>query len=497
MWGVAAVSLLGHLLPTPGYGFHRDELLYLAMGDHLHPLTMEFPPLIALLAESARALPIALLSAIRLLAALAAAGTGVLAGLIAREMGGSRNAQVLAAGSVLLAPLFVRAGVLFQPVVFEQLWWTLAFLALAALLAGRDRRWWLVLGLAVGLVALTKFSVAFLGAGLVLAVVAAPLRRDLGTGWPWVAVLLAALLSMPTLAGQVTHGWPFLAQAKVLKSDQLQHFSRADFVLGQFPLLGTAAPLWVLGLGALLLAPAFRRFRALGVAAAAIFSLLLAGGGKAYYFGPVLPLLVAAAALAVVRWLDRPGRRWALALVVLVCVAGNVPLYPFGAPVLRPEAMVRYAARFGQTGNRTNAGGELPLPQDYADMTGWREQVEAVAAVYRSLPPEDQARTAILATNYGRAGAVALYGREFGLPYPISRNGDFWFWGTGGKRGDVVIVVGADRESLEKYFGVVTEASRVRNPWGVVEEQDVPIWLCRHSRIDLEGAFHMLGPEWG
>ena len=149
IWALAVLSLLGHLLPTPGYGFHRDELLYLAMGDHFRPLTMEFPPMIAALAQVARALPITLLAAIRLLPALAVAGTGVLTGLLTRELGGARMAQGFAAAAVLLAPLFVRAGTLFQPVVFEQLWWTLAFLALAALLAGRGHRWWLVLGLAL------------------------------------------------------------------------------------------------------------------------------------------------------------------------------------------------------------------------------------------------------------------------------------------------------------------------------------------------------------
>jgi hypothetical protein len=489
--------VLAHLLPTPGYGFHRDELLYLAMGDHLRPLTMEFPPLIAALAELARAMPMALLAAIRLLAALAAAGTGILAAMLARELGGGPKAQGLTIGTVLLAPLFVRAGVLFQPVVFEQVWWTLAFLALAALLAGRDRRWWLGLGLALGLGALTKFSVAFLGMGVGLAVLVSPLRQDLRTRWPWYGVLVAGLLALPSIAGQVSHGWPFLAQARVLKAEQLQHFSRVEFVIGQAQLLGAAAPLWVLGLGVLCFAPAFRRFRALGIAALAIFAILLAAGGKAYYFGPALPLLLAAAVTALVLWLDRPRRRWALAVVALVVVIGNVPLYPFGAPILPPEAMVRYEARFGQANNRTNDGGRLPLPQDYADMTGWREQAEAVAAVYRSLSPGDQARVAILGTNYGRAGAIALFGREYGLPYPISRNGDFWFWGTGGKRGDVVIVVGGSRESLGGYFGEVTEAARVRDPWGVVEEQDVPIWLCRAPRGDLETAFRVLGPEWG
>lgn len=497
VWALVVLSVLAHLLPTPGYGFHRDELLYLAMGEHLHPLTMEFPPLIAILAQVARGLPLALLPAVRLLASLGVAATAVLTAMLARELGGGPKAQAVATGTVVLAPLFVRVGTLFQPVVFEQVWWTVAFLALAALLRGRDRRWWVILGLGLGLGALTKFSVAFLGLGVLVTVSASPLRRELSNRWPWIAAVVAAVLAAPSLAGQAVHGWPFLVQAQALKASQLQHLGRIQFITGQLPLLGTAAPFWLIGFGALLLAPTLRPFRALGLGAATVFLLLLAGEGKAYYFGPVIPLLVASAAVMVVHWLDRPGRRWAFATVIAVCIVANAGLYPLGTPVLPPGETIRYAARLGLTGNSTNTGGELPLPQDFADMTGWREQVEAVARVFRTLSPADQARAAILATNYGRAGALALYGREYGLPYPISRNGDFWIWGTGGKRGDVVIVVGGSREGLARLFGTVTEATEVRNPLGVAEEQDVPIWICREPRMDLEAGFRLLGPEWG
>ncbi|HSJ76202.1 MAG TPA: glycosyltransferase family 39 protein, partial [Gemmatimonadales bacterium] len=191
VWGIALVSLILHLLPQPGYGFHRDELLYLAMGQHLDLFRMQFPPLIALLAELARSLPLDLLRSVRLIPALASAALPVLAAMIARELGGRRGAEFLAALAVLVAPLFLRAGVLFQPVVFEQLWWCLAMLALVKLLNGRDRRWWLVLGLALGLSALTKFSVVFLLSGVLIAIVVSPLRQDLRTPWPWLAALLS------------------------------------------------------------------------------------------------------------------------------------------------------------------------------------------------------------------------------------------------------------------------------------------------------------------
>ncbi len=500
VWLTAMVSLGLHLLPQPGYGFHRDELLYLAMGDHLNFVRMPFPPLIAVLAQTARALPLDLLPAVRLLPALAGASLPVFTAFLCKELGGGRRAQLVAAFAVLVAPLFLRAGTLFQPVVFEQVWWSVAALALVRLLAGRDRRWWVVLGAALGASALTKFSVAFLGAGILVAITFSRLRQDVRTRWPWFGVALAFILALPSLTGQMAWGWPFVAQAHALKATQLTYFDRGDFLVGQFLMLGPGAPLWLVGLIALLAAPALRPFRPLGWMAMAVFLLLLVTGGKDYYFGPMHPLLIAASARFVEVWLEQhdkitiPVFAGSLAFLIL----GGLVLLPMGVPLLPPERMARYAAalRFTQA-TRTNYGGTLPLPQDYADMTGWREQVETVASVFRALPAGEQSRAAILGINYGRTGAVALFGREFGLPYPISRHGDFYYWGTGGRSVEVTIIIGGTPEQWRQYWDDVTEAARSRNPWGVEEEQSVPIFVCRRPRLDLPSFFRLRGSHWG
>jgi hypothetical protein len=159
--------------------------------------------------------------------------------------------------------------------------------------------------------------------------------------------------------------------------------------------------------------------------------------------------------------------------------------------------MARYAAALGVTeAARTNYGATLPLPQDYADMTGWPEQVETVASVFHALSPDEQRGAVIFGINYGRTGAVALFGRKLGLPYPISRHGDFYFWGTGDRSGEVTIVIGGDAEWWRENWDDVTEAARSRNPWGVDEEQDVPIFVCRRPRLDLPALFRKLGPHW-
>jgi hypothetical protein len=490
---IAVMSLSLHLLVHPAYGFHRDELLYLAMGDHLQPL-MPFPPLIAWLAQLARALPLELLTAVRLLPALAAATLPVLAAMICHMLGGSRRAQFVAALAVLVAPLFLRAGTLFQPVVFEQVWWCLATLGLAHLLAGRAREWWLVVGAALGLAALTKFSVAFLAVGVLVAIVFSPLRQDFRARWLWLGAAVGLALALPSVLGQIAWDWPFLEQSRALREHQLGNFDRLEFVVGQSLMLGPGAPLWLIGLVALLVSQWLRPFRALGLLAATVFLLLLFSGGKDYYFGPVHPLLIAAAATILGGWLEKP---LVFGGVSLWLVAGGLVLLPMGVPLLAPRPMAQYAEALGITeATETNYGGTLPLPQDYADMIGWPDLADTVSAVFHRLSPQERGVAAILGNNYGRTGAVALFGRGLGLPYPVSRHGDFYFWGARGASGEVTILMGGTREQWEQYWGDVTDAARTSNSWGVDEEQSVPIFVARRPRLDLRALFAKLGPEW-
>lgn len=605
------------------YGIHRDELLYLAMGRHLRFWAMDFPPFIAVTAETTRALFGDGLWAVRLPSALAHAALLLVAARLARELGGGRGAQLLAAACVALSPLFLRAGTLFQPVVFDQLWWTLALWALvrlgrqgahadhlrtraealrdrgpvvarddaqraavlatapapdagrevlavpapralaasraakgslarrlgrslaevgarlrgarlrgarprradarraawrhatsdahdpaaAALAAARHaavhggRRDWLLLGTALGLGLLTKFSVAFIALPIAVAVlVAAPLRRALAGPWPWAAAALACLLGAPSVVGQVALGWPVRGQMDDLRASQLAHVGPADFLVGQAEMLGPAVLVAALGLWALLAAPAFRRARPAGLAALGALLLLLAGRGKAYYAGPIYPLLWAAGAAALARGLSRavPAAvaRWPLAVrlgvpAALVIAFGALTL-PFGLPILPPAAMARHAAGFGGTGTRTNDGGQLPLPQDYADMLGWPQLAAAAGRAWAALPPERRVEAAVLAANYGQAGALDFYGPRVGLPAPVSPAGSWWFFGPGPRAGSPLLVVGVPHAELRRFCRVVLPLPPVHHAltrWQVDEERDVPMAWC-------ESPFRTLQQLW-
>ncbi|MEZ4412730.1 MAG: glycosyltransferase family 39 protein [Gemmatimonadales bacterium] len=493
MWATAIAVLVAHVAAS-GFGpyeFHRDEFLYLAMGRHLQWWRMDFPPFIAAVARLTQWLGGGLAPwSVRLSSALACSALIVLAGWTARRLGGGAWAQGVAALAVATSPLFLRAGTLFQPVVFDQLWWTLGYIALLRLSTDNRDRSWAFAAVVVGLGLLTKFSIGFFAVGVVVGVLALPAwRRRLASPRPWLAVAAALLIGSASLVGQIRLGWPLRQQMAQLQAVQLDRVGVADFLTGQV-LLGPAFLLAIVGMIALLTTTRLRDARIVGIATLASFLLLLALHGKSYYIGPIYPVLWAAGAVLVEgvgngRW-TRP-LRWG---TVAALLAYGLVALPFGLPILPPARMAHYAAGSGVSATvTTNVGEMLPLPQDYADMLGWKAIVDTVASVYHALPAEERAQAVIVADNYGEAGALDLYGPALGLPPAISAAGTYWHFGPGTLPGEVVIVIGDKPEGLRKFADSVEIAAQISNPWGVPEEQSLQVLVGRQPKTTIQALW--------
>lgn len=508
---LVAVKLLlcAVVLATAWYGVHRDEFLYFSMGKHLRLFRMDFPPAIAILATLSHALFGSSLAAVRIFPTLEGAALIVLTAMLARELGGGQWAQTIAAFAVLTGPLFLRAGILFQPVVLDQFWWTLAlcFLARAARiddpLAQRTIRRgpapgaWIGIGIALGLGLLTKFSVFFIATGILGALILTPMRRTLTTRWPWIAAALALAIGSPSIIGQITLGWPVVGQMRDLNAGQLQHVTYASFLSMQLLMLGPVAIVVALvGLIALLVSDRLRAFRVLAWACLLPFAIVMLAHGKGYYAGPIYPTLLAAGAVTIEHapfasdtWVTHI-LRWG---TVLGIAAYGILLLPISVPILPPAQTAQYAARLGvDAALRTNAGVMDRLPQDYADMLGWENQSRALAAVYRSLTPAEQREAVIGAGNYGEAGAAEFHGPKYGLPGVVSSVGSFWFFGPGTKPGRVLIMIGGNPADIAPMYGSIVEAARVTSPWSVREERDVPIYVARDQKMTLQQVWPRL-----
>jgi hypothetical protein len=311
-------------------------------------------------------------------------------------------------------------------------------------------------------------------------------RRLLRRPGPWLAAGLALVLFLPHLAWQVRSGWPtreFIENATRHKNVAMDPLSfLAAQVLEIHPL---NAPLWVAGLAWLLFSGRGRAFRALGIVYVVAFAIIVAQHGKPYYLGPAYPPLLAAGAIVV------EGLQWRRLrpAVVAALLLGGAALAPFAIPLLPVERFVAYQEALGLSPPQAERHAQGPLPQFFADRFGWVEMTEAVDRVYRSLPPDEQARVVIVASNYGEAGALRYHGRRFGLPPAVSPHNSFYFWGPGRDSVDVAIVVGMSPESLREAWAQVEEASRFSSPWAMPYEQRWPILVCRGLKAPLREAW--------
>jgi hypothetical protein len=491
--GFAIAKLLLHATAIARYGWFRDELYYLVCAQHPAAGYVDQPPLSIWILGLVRAVLGESLIAVRLVSALAGAATVFLTGRIARELGGGRYAQALAALAVLVAPVFLGTDHHYSMNTFDTLLWTLAaFLTLRAL-ASESPRDWLLLGVVLGLGLLDKISVMWLIAGLGAGILVSSQRRALLTPWPWCAIGIALVMFAPNIVWQVTHGWPTLEFMRNATGRKMVAVSPLAFMGGQVLSMNPVTlPLWLGGLLWLLLSRAGREGRPLAVMYLAVAAFLMAGGrSRASYLAPAYVTLFAAGAAAFERITAARPRMLRAATAALVAVMGLVAL-PLALPVLPVDVYIRYAKALGMAPSTEEHHRMGLLPQHYADMFGWPELVDEVEKAYGSLTPEEQARCSIFAQNYGEAGAITVLGARRGLPPALSGHNNFWLWGPGERSGDVMIVVGGDPEDNARVFREIVRAGTATSKYAMPYEQDMPIYIGRGLKIPLRELWPQL-----
>jgi hypothetical protein len=479
--------VLLQLLVSSRYGYFRDEFYYFACGEHLAWGYVDQPPFVALMAAMTRGLLGDSLLAVRFLPALSNGLIVFLTGLIARELGGGRFAQGLAALAVLIAPVYLAIDHIFSMNCFDLVFWVLAIYLAVKILKEDRPKLWLLFGLVAGIGLMNKYSVGFLGLGLVVGLVLTPARKYLRSKWLWLGGALAFLIFLPHIVWEVEHAFPtreFIRNATLHKNLPM---SPPTFLLESILQTGPInLPIWLAGLYFLFFAKSGKPFRVLGWIYVTDLVLFLLTNGKPYYLAPAYFILLAAGAVhleSVVR-----TRQWGWLKPVSVTALGlaGLTFLPYALPVLPVETFIRYQDFMGIHPGSGERGPSGKLPQMYADMFGWENQVATVARVYNALTPEEKARTIIFCGNYGEAGAVDFLGRKYGLPKAASGHNNYWYWGPGNWGADIVIAIGVSREDLEETFEQVELAATVVSPYARPSETDLPIFIGRKPRRPLK-----------
>jgi 4-amino-4-deoxy-L-arabinose transferase-like glycosyltransferase len=417
---------------------------------------------------------------------LAGVAEVALTALMARELGGKRFAQALAALSALIAPGILGGDGLFTMNAFEPLFWMGCAYLLIRMINTGNTRLWIWFGVLAGFGLENKYSMLIFGAGLVLGLILSSERRLLASRWLWAGGAIALLIFLPNLIWNVQHHFPFLeVQANIRASGR-------DVPLGPLAFFGQeillmhplTLPIWLGGLWFYFRTEAGRPFRAIGWAWLFTAVVIVAMSPRVYYLFPVFPILFAGGGVWLERWLAQPRLVWARFGYPALMLLGGALFAPLAIPVLPPETYIRYTKAIGlqQPAIETHKLG--PLPQIFADQFGWDEMAASVAGVYNSLPPDVRARTAIFAQTYGQAGAIDLFGPKYGLPPAISGHQNYFLWGPRGYSGESMIVMDDGKENLERLFSSVQKAGRVDHPYSM-PYQHFDVFYCRGLREPL------------
>ncbi len=483
----STIALLVHLLTNGRYGYFRDELYYMACARHLAFGYVDQPPLSIVLLRLSELLLGNSLFAIRLLPALAGAGTVAITGLIARELGGRAWATALACAGSLCALFNLAVGNFFSMNAFEPLLWMGCVYLLARIINGGSSTLWLWLGILMGIGLENKHSTAFFGGGVFIALLLTTERRHLAAKWIWLGGLIAFAIALPNLLWQAWHQWPtYELLSNVAHSDKNVALGPGEFIVQQVVFMNPATlPLWLTGLCWVFGSRDGRRYMALGITYVVLLAEFIILHGKSYYLAPAYPMLFAAGGVAVER-LFANRLRWVRPALLLAVLGSGAVLAPLVVPILPPAKLVAYMRAIGLQLPRTETSHTAPLPQIFADQFGWQEMAASVGHVYNHLRPEDKKRAAIFCQNYGEAGAIDFFGPKFGLPPAISGHQNYFLWGARDWNGEVALVLDTrDAGEREQFASVEDLGQIVSSPWAMPFERRMHIYLCHDLKTNV------------
>ncbi len=506
----AVFKLLLHFTFNSNYGYFRDELYFIACGEHLAWGYPDHAPLVALMAKTSRVVLGDSLFALRFIPALAGALKIFLTALLVREFGGKRFATFLACLCVLCAPIYAAIDNLFSMNSLEPVFWMLCvYFAVRAVKGKTDDLSeiqnpkskiqnpslnWLPFGLFAGLGLMNKHSMVFFGFALIAGLLLTETRKVFLDKYFWLGGAIAFVIFLPNIIWQFQNDFATLellrnvqTTGKNVVMSPLQFF--VSQIMGMLPV---SFPIWLAGIWFFLADKNGKRFRFLGICYVVLLALMIYLKAKDYYLAPIYPMMFAGGAVFWEQLIEKFRAIRFLKYAIPLLVFGLfIAVAPVVMPILPIETLIKYQETLGFQPPKSEVGHDSPLQQIFSDQLGWQEMVEKVADVYNNLPPEDRAKAGIYAGNYGQAGAIDFFGGKYGLPKAISPHQSYFVWGPREYTGEVLILLGASKERAEKVCESVEEKTEVGNQYSESYEK-YHIIICRQTKKPLPEIWQSL-----
>ena len=481
LWAIAFLNIALHLVFHANLEFHRDELLYFSLGLHPDFGYATVPPLIAWVAFLVQSVFGYSLFAVKLFPALLSGVFVLLTARLTKELNGGTYAQILAAIVIIFTPFALRTFHLFQPVHLDLLFWTLMLFYSVRYVNTEQDKYLVYLGVVAGFGMLNKYLIALLIATLAVALLFSPHRNIFQKKALYKGLVIGLLIFIPNIIWQIFHDLPVIGHMEALNDRQLVNVDRTMFMIDQLLMVYSGSILTIAGLVYLFLK---KKFRYLLLVVVLVVGILLFLQGKSYYTLGVFPMLLAAGAVGLERWIKI---RWIRLVIPVLIVVAAVQILPMGIPAYKEEGLIKFFLKmeedYGLTvGRRFEDGTIHSLPQDYADQLGW-EELTSVTNDAMSLIPEKE-KALIYCSNYGQAGAIAVIGKKYGLPEPISFNESFLYWLPESFDPEIEYLIYINDElgqNVAEFFGEVEIVGSITNP--NAREFGTTVYLCANRKV--------------
>ena len=483
IFSIALINFIIYLITQVffAYGMFRDEYYYLACANRLDLGYVDHPPLsIWILGFSKMLLGDSML-VIRLVPAIVSSLSLFVMGAFTQKLGGGKSAIVIAMISFMLTPIFLGMNTIYSMNTFDFFFWVLSAYLFLKIIQTENKKYWIWLGIVLGLGLLNKTSVLWLGAGIFVGTIFTPLRKDLKTKYPYLAFIIAMLIFSPYIIWNITHDFAHLEFMHNAATRKYGGLTPISFIMDQILILNPLSILiWMPGIIFFFFRKEEITFRALGFIWLITFLILLINEhSKGEYISAAYQILFAGGAVIIEKWSAASKRNWIKYSIAVPVIVVGILLLPYARPFLSPETFIQYQLAIGLV-PPSNEGHELVgLPQFYSDMFGWEELAQNVSKVYQFLPKEERERTLVYCGNYGKAGAIEYYSNKYPLPKVICPHNSYWYWWPEDNKYTTIIIIGGEIEEHLESSNEVFEAGYHKTKYGMSYENNQTIFISR------------------
>ena len=483
-------KILFHLA-LPEYGYHRDEMYYVSIGDQFSLLNLDMLPLSPLYLKLFTLVFGYSIKVIHLASSVLGAVSLLLTCLITKELGGKKYA-VLLTGIFMLFSGFVIFGSIYTYDSIDFVVIVAAIYFLVKIFKTDNQRLWLYVGVILGLGLMNKLTILFFGLAIFVSLWFVPQRRMFKAKYIWLAGIIAFIFLIPYLLWQAKNEWYFLDFASSYAGGISYLASFPEFIWNQIlPNNIAALPVWLTGLYLLLFSSKWKNYRFFGFMYLFLFLLFYKIGAKMYFLIPMYSILLSVAAVKLEEKFYTSLKTKIAIPIAFVLL--SLPLLPMLVPLLPLNHFLNYTKVVGvDAGVKYENLSLNRLPQHFADRFGWEELVRDISEEYHKIPIENRQNAGILIGNWGIASAVHFYKDDYDLPEPTSDAG--WYYFEAIRKNDfrnVYICLAFSEGTLRQAFTTVIKKRTFTHPYCMPHENNRPIYFCADPKVDIAQLFKL------